>query len=93
MASPEFVDLPADEWTLVAENKTKGQIVFVSGQPERILKTYVQPTGGAAPDPIGDFNLGVPAFRGGLPENLSDDDPTDFYLFSKGAVSRVWVAI
>lgn len=86
MAAPVEVAIPADTWTEVATDVTTGQvhrkITTVS-----YLQTY-RPTGGAIPT---DQDEGVPAFVGGLPEEINSSDPIDVYIFAIGKAGNVRV--
>jgi hypothetical protein len=89
MASPIFVDLPADEWTLIKGNITTGQTHLVYRTTALVLETYIQPAGD--PAPADDASLGVPVFRDGLSEPIQSNIPADYYLRSVGVDSRVRV--
>jgi hypothetical protein len=91
MATPTFVDLPADTWTKIATNVTTGQVHLVDTSPNVIRSTYIQPTGGA--EPADNPALGVPVFEDGNTEPISFSSGADVYLRPEGEASRVRVDI
>ena len=91
MATPVFVDLPANTWTKIATNVTVGQVHLVKNSPNTIRSTYIQPTGAAAP--ADNAALGVPVFETGHTEIISFNAAADVYLRPEGEVSRVRVDI
>jgi len=54
MADPVKVDIPANQWTLVASNVVGGVISIKKWQPSRYYQTYKM-TGN--PAPTGDYNI------------------------------------
>jgi len=91
MASPVFVDLPADTWTLIATNVTQGQVHLVGTKPNVIRSTYIQPT--SNPAPADNPALGVPVFEGVTTEAINFTAGADIYLRPEGEVSRVRVDV
>ena len=92
MATPTFVDLPADTWTKIATNISVGQVHLVNNSANVIRSTYVQPSGGAAPTTVAE---GVPAFQEGTTEQMASNSGTgmDVYLRPESVASRVRVDI
>jgi len=91
MATPTFVDLPADTWTKIATNVLQGQVHLVDNGPNVIRSTYIQPTGAAAP--ADNAALGVPVFEGTTSENIHFKTGADVYLRPEGEASRVRVDV
>lgn len=90
MATPTFVDLPADTWTKIATNVTSGQVHLVNNSPNVIRSAYVQPSGGAAPTTVAE---GVPVFQDGTSESIQFSVGADVYLRPEGVASRVRVDV
>jgi hypothetical protein len=91
MATPVFVDLPADTWTKIATNEIQGQVHLINTAPNQILQTYIQPSGD--PAPADDPALGVPAFENAPSEEMQFTIGTDVYLRPVGEASRVRVDV
>jgi len=93
MATPTFIDLPADTWTKIATDIAVGQVHLVDTAANLIRSTYVQPSGGSAP--ADDQALGVPAFQDGTTERMASNSGStmDVYLRPESVASRVRVDI
>ena len=87
MATPIFVDLPADVWTKIATNILQGQVHLVLTKPNVIRETYIQPTGD--PAPANDPELGVEVFAETPHESIQFTAGADVYLRPEGEDSRV----
>jgi hypothetical protein len=90
MAAPVFVDIPADQWTLVASGVMSGQIWHVDWKrgAQHLLHTYVV-AGGAAPSPLTDAGLGVRANQ--RIAQIKSSEAIDVYVHSVGIGGRVRV--
>lgn len=91
MATPVFVDLPADTWTKIATNIAQGQVHLINTSANVIRFTYIQPTAAAAP--ADNAALGIPIFENSKTESLSFAKKADVYLRPEGVASRVRVDI
>jgi hypothetical protein len=96
MASPTFVDCPADQWTKVATNVTTGMLhkVYSSGATSptvKYLQTFVQPTAGSAP--TGGRADGVSVFEDSEHVPMSFSTGTDVYIYPIGSAGRVRVDV
>jgi hypothetical protein len=89
MANPSTVNCPANEWTLVAQNVTTGQIHKTLTDPNKYLQTY-RMTGGDAPTGIDE---GVPVFVGCDSAIISAAAEIDVYIYAIGDAGKVRVDI
>jgi hypothetical protein len=90
MAAPVFIDIPADEWKLVAAGVMSGQIWQVQWKRTggNLLHTYVV-AGDPAPAPLTDASLGVPFDERQV--QIKSSAAIDVYVHSVGTASRVRV--
>lgn len=85
MANPILVDIVKNEWNLVVERATVGQISIISNKAAQILTTYR-----AAGDPAPDEPVeGVPMSRKSI--EIISNEPIDVYLYPQEADGRVRV--
>jgi hypothetical protein len=78
MPNPEFKEIPADGWELVATNVIAGQIHKARSISGQYLQTYVL-TGEDAPE---GRDKGVPAFIGTYTEPIMASEGIDVYIWA-----------
>ena len=86
MANPVKVNIPADTWTLVAENVDTGLINIKQWQPARYWQTYVA-NGDPAPTGSYDIDEATESFSNEL--EISSSAPIDVYLYCRDTAGAV----